>query len=155
MGQGEIPAHCRRRFTRGSLWRLSMNISLLSSLALPLALQAAAPEKPATFDDLAIEEATAPRCGVAFAIAQGWQEAGDARGQALPELKTTDAREFFLTAMVRLIDRYSLERSDVVALVQSETARHRANDYADVGAMMPACLVLLDAFKPDAASQGG
>jgi|GEM_PF-1704615 len=155
MGQGEIAAHCRRRFTRGPLWRLPMTISLLSALALPLALQAAAPEKPTTFDDLTIEEATAPRCGIAFAIAQGWQEAGDARGQALPELKGTDAREFFLTAMVRLIDRYGLERSDVVALVQSETARHRANDYSEVEAMMPACLVLLDAFKPEAASKGG
>lgn len=125
-----------------------MTISLLSTLALPLALQAAAPEKPASFEDLSVEEATAPRCGVAFAIAQGWQEAGDARGESLPDMEDANAREFFLTAMVRLIDRYSLERADVTALVQAETARHRANDFADVASMMPACLVLLDASKP-------
>lgn len=132
-----------------------MTISLFSALALPLALQAAAPETPATFADLSVEEATAPRCGVAFAIAQGWQEAGDARGESLPNLKAANAREFFLTAMVRLIDRYSLERADVTKLVRAETARHRANDFADVAAMMPACLVLLDASQAGSASQGG
>ncbi|UAB78772.1 hypothetical protein INR77_03340 [Erythrobacter sp. SCSIO 43205] len=132
-----------------------MTISLLSALVLPFALQSAVPdngpEKPASLDDLSIEEATGPRCGIAFAIMQGWQEAGDARGQSAPDLKQANAREFFLTAMVRLIDRYSLERSDVVRIVENEKTRHRADDFADVGVMMPACLALLEASK----AQGG
>jgi len=125
-----------------------MTISLLSALALPLALQASTPEKPGTFEDLSIEEATAPRCGIAFAIAQGWQEAGDDRGSKLPNLKEANAREFFLTAMVRLIDRYSLERADVSKLVQAETARHRASDFADVAP-------ILDFWPNDTSGIGG
>lgn len=132
-----------------------MTVSLLSALVLPMALQAATPAKPATFEDLSLEEATGPRCGVAFAIAQGWQEAGDPRASELPNLEQADAREFFLTAMVRLIDRYDLEHEDVVKLVEAETARHQANGFADVYPMMPACLVLLEASKPSATSQGG
>lgn len=136
---------------------LLMTTSLIAALALPFALQATAqatgqaPETPTTFADLSVEEATAPRCGMAFAIVQGWQEAGDERGNAWPGMKEADAREFFLRAMVRLIDRYSLERSDVTRLVNAEKARHQRDNFTSVEAMMPACLILLDASS----TQGG
>lgn len=124
-----------------------MTFSLLTTLALPFALQAAAPEtaKPTSFADLGIEEATAPRCGMAFAIVQGWQTAGDARGTAWPSMENIRAREFFLNAMVRLIDAYDLERADVTRLVEVEKSRLQAQDFAAVEAMMPACLALLEA----------
>lgn len=132
-----------------------MTLSLIAALTAPFALQAATPApepaKPSTFADLSIEEATAPRCGVAFAIVQGWQGAGDVRGGAWPDMQEAGAREFFLSAMVRLIDSYSLERSDVVQLVQAERARHQATDFASVEAMMPGCLILLGSAAP----QGG
>jgi len=123
-----------------------MTFSLIAAFAVPFTLQAATPVqiKPATFADLSIEEATEPRCGVAFAIVQGWQEAGDARGGAWPSMAEAGAREFFLTAMVRLIDRYSLGRSDVTQLVEVETQRHESDKFASVEAMMPGCLVLLE-----------
>lgn len=132
-----------------------MILSIIAALSAPFALQAAtpapAPTKPATFADLSIEEATAPRCGVAFAIVQGWQAAGDARGGAWPNMHEARAGEFFISAMVRLIDTYSLERSDVVQLVEAERARHQTGDFASVEAMMPGCLILLGSTAP----QGG
>lgn len=129
--------------------------SVITALALPIALQAAnpaeaaSPVKPSSFADLSLEEATGPRCGTAFAIVQGWQEAGDARGGAWPSMKEANAREFFLRAMVRLIDRYNLERSDVTRLVEAEQQRHTGDNFASVQAMMPACLALLDATSPN------
>jgi len=130
-----------------------MTISIIAALVTPFALQTATPAPPrlATFEDLPIEQATAPRCGVAFAIAQGWQETRDVRGSAWPSLERANAREFFLNAMVRLIDAYSLERSDVTRLVEAERARHQADNFTSVEAMMPACLALLEAT----ASKGG
>ena len=127
-----------------------MTLSNISALILPLALQTAeaASNKPVSLAEISVEEATAPRCGMAFGIVQGWQEAGDKRGTAFPSMKQANAREFFLRAMVRLIDRYNLERSDVVRLVEAETLRYESDNFASVKAMMPACLILLDAAFP-------
>lgn len=128
-----------------------MTLSNIAALALPIALQAAAPasDKPASLADLSVEEATAPRCGMAFGIVQGWQEAGNQRGTAFPSMKEANAREFFLRAMVRLIDRYNLERPDVARLVEAETQRYESDNFTSVEAMMPACLILLDAASPE------
>lgn len=128
-----------------------MTFSLFAALAVPFALQAAtpAPEKPtpqtpSSFADLPFEQSTAPRCGMAFAIVQGWQEAGDTRGAAWPSLAEKGAREFFVKAMVRLIDSYSLEQPDVMRLVEAEQTRLQAQEFAAVDAMMPSCLALLE-----------
>jgi hypothetical protein len=130
-----------------------MTLSNIAALIVPIALQAAAPasDKPASLAELSVEEATAPRCGMAFGIVQGWQEAGYERGAAFPSMKEADAREFFLRAMVRLIDRYNLERSDVARLVEAETQRYESDNFTSVEEMMPACLILLDA----ASAKGG
>jgi hypothetical protein len=124
-----------------------MTMTIVASLIAPFALQVAAPASSpgvASFEDLPIEQTTGPRCGVAFAIVQGWQEAGNARGGAFPNMAEANAREFFLIAMVRLIDAYSLERPDVTRLVEAEKARHQADNFATVEAMMPGCLALLE-----------
>ena len=124
-----------------------MTISIIGSLIIPMALQVAAPAPSpgvASFEDLPIEQTTAPRCGVAFGIVHGWQEAGDTRGEQWPSMADANAREFFLRAMVRLIDAYSLERTDVTRLVEAEKQRHQADGFAAVEAMMPACLALLE-----------
>lgn len=126
-----------------------MTSTLLAALAAPLALQASAPpppapEKPATLADLPIEQSTAPRCGIAFALVEEWQAAGDPRGAEWPTLQGTGAREFFVVAMARLIDAQALEREDVRRIVAAEVERHKADDGAAVAAMMPACLALLE-----------
>ena len=127
-----------------------MTLSNIAALIVPIALQTAAPaaDKPASLAELPVEEATAPRCGMAFGIVQGWQEAGNERGSAFPNMKEADAREFFLRAMVRLIDRYNLERSDVARLVEAETQRYESDNFTSVEARIPACLILLDASAP-------
>lgn len=129
-----------------------MTISIFAALVAPFALQAAAvaPTAPASFADLPIEEATAPRCGTAFAIVQGWQEAGDERGGDWPSMEEANAREFFLSAMVQLIDAYDLERADVTRLVEAEKERHLVDNFTSVEAMMPSCLALMEATSPKA-----
>lgn len=116
------------------------------TLAPLLALQSApaAADKPSSFADLPIEQATAPRCGVAFAIVQGWQNSGDPRGAQWPTIEDMQGREFFVVAMARLIDRHGLEQEDVTRLVQAELSRHSADNGEAVNAMMPACLALLE-----------
>lgn len=128
-----------------------MTFSIIATLALPLALQAGAATtatsdaaKPASFADLTTFEATSSRCAMAFAIVQGWQGSGDPRGAAWPTMTQTDAREFFLKTMVRLIDAYDLERADIMQLVEAERARLEAQNFAPVEAMMPSCLALLE-----------
>ena len=129
-----------------------MPITSLALLALPLALQAAPVEAtpPALADiaDLPIEEATAPRCGLACGFVEGWQESGDPRGENWPDIASSGAREFFVRAMVRLIDAYGLEREDVMRLVQNESKRHEADNGAAIEAMLPACLALLETSSP-------
>lgn len=129
-----------------------MTSLFLAAFAAPLALQGApaTPAKPATLADLPVTEATAPRCGVAFATLEGWQKSGDLRGQEWPTVGETGGREFFVVAMVRLMDAYSLSREDVSRLVQSEVARHEADGGEAVKAMLPACLTLLEATNAPA-----
>ena len=128
-----------------------MTSLFLAALAAPLALQAApadpgipAPDKPATFADLPIGEATAPRCGVAFATLEGWQKSGDPRGADWPSMADSGGREFFVVAMARLMDARALSREDVMRLVEHEVASHSADEGAAIAAMLPACLSLLD-----------
>ena len=129
-----------------------MTSLLLAAFVAPLALQAApsAPAKPATLEDLPVTEATAPRCGVAFATLEGWQKSGDPRGEEWPAVAETGGREFFVVAMVRLMDAYSLDREDVTRLVQAEVARHEADSGEALKAMLPACLTLLEATNAPA-----
>lgn len=124
-----------------------MTISLIAAFAAPLALQAAtaAPaDKPATFSDLPVTEATAPRCGIAFATVEGWQNTDDPRGNEWPRIASTGAKEFFVVAMARLIDSQGLTREDIMRLVEAEVAAHDADGGAAITAMMPACLALLE-----------
>ena len=125
-----------------------MTVSVLAAIALPLALQgAAAAAQPApppqSLADLSVIEATAPRCGIAFAVVEGWQGADDPRGRAYPPMASNGGREFFVVAMARLMDARSLTREDVMRMVALELDRHKADDYAAIDAMMPACLALL------------
>lgn len=122
----------------------TLSASLLAPL---LALQAApaAAEKPATLADVPIEQATAPRCGIAFAVVQDWQAKGDPRGAEFPALAETRGREFFVVAMARLMDSFSLEQADVTRLVQAEVARHGEDGGEAIASMMPACLALMAA----------
>lgn len=129
-----------------------MTFILSVALALPLAFQAApAPETApsataiSSFDDLPIEQTTAPRCGVAFAVVEGLQVAGHPQAQELPAMEGSGAREFFVQAMARLIDETGLERDAIKRIVDAEVQRHIADEGKSAIEMMPACLLLKDA----------
>ncbi len=136
-----------------------MHTAFLAFIAAPLAMQAApaptadaaqgAPPSLNAFSELPIEESTAPRCGIAFATVEGWQNGGDPRGQQYPNIEEAGGREFFVRAMVGLIDKYSLEREDVMRLVEREVEAHEADEGAAIEAMMPACLALLQVSYSD------
>ena len=104
--------------------------------------------KPASLADLPIEQATAPRCGIAFGIVQGWQDQADPRGEAWPAINQGKGREFFVVAMARLIDDYNLTNEDVTRLTRAEVERLSEQNGKAVSAMMPACLALLDISQP-------
>lgn len=130
--------------------------SFLAFVLAPLALQAeATPNSGATSSqsinslaDLPIEEATGARCGIAFAIVLEWQASGDPRGAPFASLDNEKGREFFVRAMVPIIDKYGLEREDVTRIVQAEYQSHLADDGQAVEAMMPACSALLSVSSP-------
>ncbi len=105
-------------------------------------------DKPASLADLPIQQATAPRCGIAFAIVQGWQDQADPRGEAWPAINQGKGREFFVVAMARLSDDYNLTNEDVTRLTLAEVERLSAQNGQAVSAMMPACLTLLDISQP-------
>ena len=116
-------------------------IALAPLLALQSAPAAAAPLN--SFDDLPIEQAAAPRCGVAFAIVGKWQREGDARGNAYPNMEAEGGREFFVRSMADLMDARSLSREAVLAIVNREVAALDTPQGAErVEAMMPACLLM-------------
>ena len=104
--------------------------------------------KPTSLADLPITQATAPRCGIAFAIVQGWQDQADPRGEEWPAIDQVKGREFFVVAMARLIDDYNLTNEDVTRLTRAEVERLSAQNGEAVIAMMPACLTLLDISRP-------
>lgn len=121
---------------------------LLASLFAPIAIQAApAPTGPAITDlaELPIEEATAPRCGVVFAIVEGAQTAGNTRAAQFPDLKQNGGREYFVRAMASLMERRGLDREAALALVGKEVERLSQDDFEGAFDLMPPCLLLLDA----------
>ncbi|MEE4152796.1 MAG: hypothetical protein V2I27_01415 [Erythrobacter sp.] len=134
-------------------------IQTISLMASALVLMQGAPGAPADqqgaarapaiteFTQLPLEEATAARCGIAFAAIAQWQAADDPRGAPWPEMEGAGAREYFVQAMAQIMDKHSLGRDDVSRLVQREFQKHLADDGAAIAAMMPGCLLALDAAK--------
>lgn len=97
-------------------------------------------------DRLPIAQATAARCAIAFATVSRWQRSGEARGSAYPDMETTGGREFFVQAMVKLMDAADLTREDITALSQRELdANSTPEGEAKLAAMMPACLMMKSA----------
>lgn len=122
-----------------------INPLLLAALALQAAPAAPdSPPPPTRLEDLAIEEAAALRCSVAFAFVSDWQKDGDARGAAWPGLAENGGREFFVRTMAQLMDRRRLDRRGVFDLIALQTEQLKASP-DDIPAMMPACLMMKSA----------
>lgn len=130
-----------------------MTLSILAAIAVPLLLQSASGAAPedateaeapiASFDELPIEQAAAPRCGIAFAIVSRWQRTGDERGADYVDMESGGGREFFVRTMAQLMDETGLDRNQLATLANSEMLRLDNDEgAARVEAMMPACLLM-------------
>lgn len=111
-----------------------------------LAQSAQAPTDP-EFDlsQIPITEATAPRCGIVFALVGEWQKADDQRGREWPDMVATGGLEFFVQAMAELMDRRGLDRAAVVQVVAREVERLKGEGDDRIAAMMPPCLQIKQA----------
>ncbi|MBO0748815.1 MAG: hypothetical protein J2O44_00075 [Porphyrobacter sp.] len=112
-------------------------------IALALALIAAAPavaQQPAP--QLTDAQRTLLHCSATFALVSGRQHAGDKAALAFPDV-TTRGREYFVRALVELMDEAHLDHDTVVRLVQAEAARLQGSP--DLLKDMPACMASLQA----------
>ncbi|BDI60190.1 hypothetical protein [Qipengyuania nanhaisediminis] len=122
--------------------------SALAMQAAPVPEPGSRPDAPAiaSLDQLPIEQAAAPRCALAFAMAIRWRNAGMPAGDAHGDLDAGTAREFFVRALARLIDDTGMTSAQVASLMQAEVARLDNEAGAErVAAMMPACRVMKEA----------
>jgi hypothetical protein len=114
----------------------------LIAAALALAAAPALAQQPAP--QLTAEQQTLLHCSATFALVSGRQHAGDKEALALPDI-TLRGREYFVRALVQLMDEAGLDRATVARLVQAEAAK--LQDSPDLLKQMPACLASLDASR--------
>lgn len=115
--------------------------ALLAIAAQPLAAQEAAPAPD--LPQLTMEQQTSLRCGVAFAVVAQAQKAGDPSVAHYPPVGER-GREFFVRTTASLMEQTGAGREAVGMMVVSEV-KSLTDDPAAVDAVMPACLLLLDA----------
>jgi len=113
--------------------------AMLALGAAPLAGQQPAPEPRLTEG-----QRTLLHCSATFALVSGRQHAGDKDALAFPDV-TQRGREYFVRALVQLMDDAGLGHDAVARLVQAEAAK--LQDSPDLLKRMPACLASLDASK--------
>ena len=111
-------------------------LAAVATVAQPAAAQRAPP--------LSGEQQTLLHCSATFALVSGRQHAGDKEALAFPDI-TARGREYFVRALVQLMDEAGLDHDTVARLVQAEAAK--LQDSPDLLKQMPACLASLDASR--------
>ena len=109
------------------------------------ALAAAAPAlgQPAQPNpQLTDDQRTLLHCSATFALVSGRQHAQDPQALAFPDI-TQRGREYFVRAMVQLMDEAGLDHDKIAALVAQEAAG--LQEPAVLYQQMPACLASLQA----------
>ncbi len=118
------------------------SLALAAALAFaPLSLQAA-PVVPAPQVQLTQENAALLRCSAAFALVSFGQANGNEASMRWPALDPR-GQEFFVRSMAKLMDDTGLSRDEVSQLASAEAQRLLDEDQVD--AVMPACLLMLEA----------
>jgi hypothetical protein len=112
-------------------------------IAAALALAAAPALAQQPIPQFTAEQQTLLHCSATFALVSGRQHAGDKEALAFPDI-TARGREYFVRALVQLMDEAGLDHDTVARLVQAEAAKL---DSPDLLKQMPACLASLDASK--------
>jgi hypothetical protein len=120
----------------------------LIAAALALAATSAPAQQPASrgpaVPPLTAEQQTLLHCSATFALVSGRQHAGDKEALAFPDI-TARGREYFVRALVQLMDEAHLDHDTVAKLVQAEAAK--LQDSPDLFEGMPACLASLEASE--------
>lgn len=120
--------------------------SLVAGTQAPVQPQAAlgttAPDLSEARSVLSIEDNAVIRCTAAFGLVAAAQGRGDVEALKWPALGER-GKEFFVQALVAVIDRHEFDRSTIGALVRSEAESLYADD--KVNAVMPGCLLMLEA----------
>jgi hypothetical protein len=101
-------------------------------------------QQPAPAPQLTAEQQTLLHCSATFAVVSGRQHAGDKAALAFPDV-TARGREYFVRALVELMDQVHLDHDTVAKMVQAEASR--LQDSPELLAGMPACLASLEASK--------
>lgn len=118
-------------------------LAALALVAAPLAAQRPVPPGHAPAP-LTADQQTLLHCSALFAVVSGRQHAGDKAALAFPDV-TAKGREYFVRALVELMDEAHLDHDAITALVQAEAAK--LQESPDPLAGMPACLASLEASK--------
>jgi hypothetical protein len=120
---------------------MTFRIPFVAALALALAAPAMAQQAKPT-PQLTDDQRTLLHCSATFALVSGRQHARDAQALAFPDV-TERGREYFVRAMVELMDEAGLDHDAITSLVTQEAAGLR--DPAVLYKQMPACLASLQA----------
>jgi hypothetical protein len=120
---------------------MTFRIPMLAALALAVAAPAVA-QQPRPTPQLTDDQRTLLHCAATFALVSGRQHAKDPQALAFPDV-TERGREYFVRAMVQLMDDAGLDHDAVKALVTQEAAG--LQDSAVLYKQMPACLASLQA----------
>ena len=105
--------------------------------ATPVVAQRASPTP-----QLTAEQKTLLHCSATFALVSGRQHGGDKEALAFPDV-TERGREYFVRAMVQLMDQTGLDRGAISGLVTQEA--NGLQESAVLYKQMPACLASLEA----------
>ena len=112
-----------------------------AALALAALVPAARAQTPPA-PELTAQQTTALRCSVAFALAADGQAMWEPAMAEYPALGER-GREFFVRSSAQIMDQTGMTREQVAALLAAEIEELRASEA--LGAVMPPCLLLLDA----------
>jgi hypothetical protein len=116
-------------------------LPLLAALALAVAAPSLAQQARPT-PQLTDDQRTLLHCSATFALVSGRQHARDPQALAFPDV-TERGREYFVRAMVQLMDQAGLDHDAIKSLVSQEAAG--LQDPAVLYKQMPACLASLEA----------
>ncbi len=115
---------------------------MLTALFSSLSLLVMQPAGAAGLPNLNSQQAASLRCAAAFALVSHGQSIGNADALKWPAMDA-QGREFFVRTAARLIDETGASRSQIEQLLSREA--QSLIDTNEVEAVMPACLLMLEA----------
>jgi hypothetical protein len=117
--------------------RLTLITALALALAAPSLAQQSAPAPQLTDDERVLLH-----CSATFALVANRQKAKDPQALAFPDV-TERGREYFVRAMVQLMDQAGLDEAAIRSLATAEASR--LLEPTTLYKQMPACLASLQA----------